>query len=298
MDRKALALGVAVALLAAGAYAHLAFVAATKSSPPSVEPAASAADRADGDVTARLGRIEEGIRELRALREEVASMRAAVDRLAERAKAGTSLGASTDATLRSAAAPGVAAAGAPPPAHADAAKDDPYPTLSNEDLRIEALAASRPGESKDVSGSIRRWKALLGRTLPKDQREEALLQLGYAWFGLHENAKAEESLRALEESAGPDTKNGVEAQRMLGWTRLGSGDYRGALEAAQRVVASRTAERNVVANARWIGAIALGNLHEDANAKRELQGLVDDYGSDAALKWMVDAAKQRLETMK
>jgi hypothetical protein len=299
MRRSFALLALVAAVFAAGAYAHLAVVASLRTATPEVAPAAPSTERSESDVAARLDRVEQGLRDLRVAVES--SSRATVAAAGARPADSKGADGSSGASLRASRGP-VSTDGEPAlraAASPDAAKDDAFPTLSTEELRLEAVAAGGTnGQAKDTLGAIRRWKALLARTISPELRAEAQLQLGYAWFGLRESAEAEKSFSALAGSEGLASKNGIEAHRMLGWVYLQRPDPHAALDVAQRTARAPGVERGTLVNVRWIGALAYLGMKDEANAKRELQGIVDDYANDSAFKATVDACRERLAALK
>ena len=268
---------IAIVLLALGCVLVGAVLHALMRPPPPAVPEAgpvevARTDEATGQRLDRIeGRLEEVAQALAALRVQRAS--------ASTRPAATTAG-SPDPQLRgSASAEQATASATKPPA---ASFDD----LGNEALAAEARSLAR-GKA-DLPGSLQRWRALLARNLPPDERLNA--QLGYA-KALRADGQDDQAVSTLRQAiseAASDSPEEHLARMQLGGTLFWKGDYRGALEEAQTVATSRNALEWQVPGARWNMVTAMIKLGDKAGARRELESMIADYtgkeGMEALLR--------------
>ncbi len=234
---------------------------ASNSSPVASPPPAS--DPVDGEVLARLDRIEQRIEELQA---SLAALRSneqaasAIGKLPERSPEPPD-----DPT--------------PPPAAAPA--EDPLSSRPSNELleELRDVTRGRQHEPKDVDEALNRLAILLERAQLPEERAALRTEEGILWRIKGDRAQERKAFRQALADQDITTKVGQEATYQLAWTLAYDGDPDAAIGLMDDVARQPTLSDGFRFSCRSQMIRLARETGDRDRERRELQSFIDDFGS-------------------
>ena len=177
-------------------------------------------------------------------------------------------------------------------------------SLSNDELLLEIrtlMNFGTTGKLIDGKSIVRACDVFLGRSGTEvGQRYEAMIHKGVGYRAQMRNgpearARAESAFRDAMNLAGSGTNDGREAEKQLAWTAQFAGDHRAAAEIFLSLAADTRDTAMSRADNRCSAALAFELAKDASRAAAELQSVIDEFGTAAEAKDVVERARAKLD---